>query len=204
MPQRSPIFRQLIRSILTVPVLVAATCSLALVSTTTIFNPQRQSAQAVQVGDGKVYFDSPPSLLEAETTNDYVYAWGATYYFKIDVPADAGEPLQQVVINQYNGGDQVDFNLGKSIAFNGDRHGSREPIGIVVEQDAETNAIAVNFEQPVRPGEVVTIGLKPRRNPRYSDIYLFSVTAFPRGEIAHGQFLGYGRLHFYSPDIHDW
>jgi hypothetical protein len=49
----------------------------------------------------------------------------------------------------------------------------------VVEQDAETNAIAVNFDQPVRPGEVVTIGLKPRRNPRYSDIYLFSVTAFP-------------------------
>ncbi|AFY68990.1 hypothetical protein Pse7367_0688 [Thalassoporum mexicanum PCC 7367] len=201
MPNRSPFLLKFIRSI---PMLAAATCTLAAVGATTIFNPQRQSAQAVQVGNGKVYFDHPPSLLDTETTNEYVYSWNATYYFKIDVPADAGEPLEQVVIYQYNGGDRVDFNLRRSLAFRGDRRGERVPFEAIIEQDAETDAIAVNFDPPVNPGEVVTIGLKPVRNPRYADIYLFSVTAFPQGEIAHGQFLGYGRLHIYNPSHNRW
>jgi len=36
------------------------------------------------------------------------------------------------------------------------------------------------------------------RNPCYGGAYLFGLTAFPQGEVPHGQFLGYGRIHFYQ------
>lgn len=32
----------------------------------------------------------------------------------------------------------------------------------------------------------------------FSGVYLFGVTAFPAGEKSHGQFIGFGRLHFYN------
>jgi Protein of unknown function (DUF2808) len=56
----------------------------------------------------------------------------------------------------------------------------------------------VQFNPPVQPGRKVTIALSPQRNPAYSGVYLFGVTAFPTGEKSHGQFLGFGRLHFYD------
>ncbi|HEY9294790.1 MAG TPA: DUF2808 domain-containing protein [Phormidium sp.] len=42
------------------------------------------------------------------------------------------------------------------------------------------------------------MALDPVRNPCFSGVYLFGVTAFPQGEKAHGQFLGFGRFHFYD------
>ncbi len=50
-----------------------------------------RSSQAVQLRDGKVYFVQAPRLLKATTTFDDVYVWGATYYFTVKVPSDAGE-----------------------------------------------------------------------------------------------------------------
>jgi hypothetical protein len=56
----------------------------------------------------------------------------------------------------------------------------------------------VTFDPPVPPGKIITIGLRPTRNPLYDGVYLFRVTAFPPGEKATGQFLGFGRLQFYT------
>jgi len=55
----------------------------------------------------------------------------------------------------------------------------------------------VTFDPPVTPGKR-SIGLRPVRNLRFSGVYLFGVTAYPVGEKSHGQFLGFGRLHFYG------
>ncbi|MBW4440580.1 MAG: DUF2808 domain-containing protein [Plectolyngbya sp. WJT66-NPBG17] len=154
-------------------------------------------AQAVQVR-GTTYFTSPPRLVGASTTQNYVYAWSATYYFTLDVLENAGEPLQRVTIAQNEGIDRVRFNLKETEAFDGDRR-SNTKLGLgEVTQDDKTKAITVNFNPPVPPGKRVTIALSPYQNPAYGGVYLFGVTAFPQGEPSYGQFLGFGRISIYE------
>ncbi len=47
--------------------------------------------EAIQLRDGIIYFVQPPDLVEATTTFNGVNVWGATYYFTINVPENAGE-----------------------------------------------------------------------------------------------------------------
>lgn len=164
-------------------------------------------AQAVQLSDGKVYFVQPPRLLDASATQTQTSDSSSTYYFTLSVPEDAGEPLQRVAIAQQNGGNafrSVDYDLNDSRAFTGTRRNRGEAVPVrETTYDPDTETVSVVFEQPVPPGTTVTIGLRPDRNPDQDGLYLFGVTAYPAGESAYGQFLGYGRLQFYSPD-HDF
>ncbi|MCU0552080.1 MAG: DUF2808 domain-containing protein [Leptolyngbya sp. Prado105] len=154
-------------------------------------------AQAVQVR-GTTYFVSPPRLVSASTSHNQVYAWGATYSFTLEVPENSGEPLQRVTIAQDEGVDRVRFKLLDTRAFNGDRR-SRTQLSLgEVTLDEKTKAVTVNFNPPIPPGQRVTISLAPERNPAYGGIYLFGVTAFPTGEPAYGQFLGFGRISIYE------
>lgn len=155
-------------------------------------------AQAVRLRDGTVYFVQPPSLVNATTTFNSVNTWGATYYFTINVPANADEPLQRVTIKQRDGSSNIRYRLNDSFAFEGtrDRRGTQLTLGEVTRGDSRT--VEVMFDPPVAPGRTITIGLRPVRNPLFSGVYLFGVTAFPPGEKAHGQFLGFGRFHFYG------
>lgn len=159
-------------------------------------------ATAVQLRDGTVYFVQPPDLVQATTTFNSVNVWGSTYYFTINIPKNAGEPLQRVTITQRSGTGNIRYDLDDTRAFIGTRNrkGSRLTLGSVI-RERETRTVFVNFNPPVTPGQTVTIGLRPVRNPRYSGVYLFGVTASPPGEKSHGQFLGYGRLHFYGDGI---
>ena len=158
-----------------------------------------QPAQAVQLADGKVYFVNPPRLLKAITTDDTIRVWGATYYFTLDLPEDAGEPLQKVAIKQHQGSDRVYYDLAETVAFEGTyrKAGPLLPLQSVT-QDRDSQTLWVAFEPPVEPGRTLSIALYPEHNPAYSGVYLFGVTAFPAGERSHGQFLGFGRLHFYG------
>lgn len=153
--------------------------------------------EAIQLRDSIVYFVQPPDLVEATTTFNSVNIWGATYYFTINLPENAGEPLQRVTITQKEGTDNIRFDLEDSRAFIGTRSdkGARLALGSVTN---EKKTVSVTFAPPVTPGQTVTIGLRPVHNPRSSGVYLFGVTAFPPGEKSHGQFLGFGRLHFYG------
>jgi hypothetical protein len=164
-------------------------------------------AQAVQLSDGKVYFVQPPRLLGASATQVQTSNSNSTYYFTLSIPEDAGEPLQRVAIAQQNGGNafrSVEYDLEDSRAFVGTRRDRGEVIPIrETIYDPDTETVSVIFEQPVPPGTTVTIGLRPDRNPDLDGLYLFGVTAYPAGESPYGQFLGYGRLQFYSPD-HDF
>ena len=160
------------------------------------------SSQAVQLQDGTVYFVQPPSLEGAETTYNDVYVWGATYYFTINLPENAGEPLQRVTINQYEGVDRIYYNLKDTSATEtGVSHKKHKLALKDVTSDRKTRTISLTFDPPVPPGRTIKIALKPQQNPTVQGVYLFGVTAFPPGEKSHGQFLGYGRLQFYS--LHD-
>ncbi len=154
-------------------------------------------SQAVQLRDGKVYFVQVPRLLKATTTFDDVNIWGATYYFTVKVPSDAGEPLQKITINQHSGFDYINFDLEDSFAFIGTRKRKQEKLPLQITEKRKSKTVSLTFEPAVEPGKTITIALKPRQNPSTEGVYLFGVTAFPKGEKSHGQFLGYGRLHFY-------
>lgn len=156
-----------------------------------------QLSAAVQLADGTVYFVQPPRLVGATTTFNEADVWGATYYFTLSVPDNAGEPLQRVTIAQREGVENIRYNLKDTQAFEGTRRnpGARLPLGTVT-KDQNTETISVTFDPPVSPGKTVTIALYPWRNPP-GGVYLFGVTAFPPGEKVHGQFLGFGRIHFY-------
>jgi hypothetical protein len=161
-------------------------------------------SQAVQLRDGKVYFVHPPSLVSAATTERRTSASGASYFFTISIPTDAGEPLQQVEIAQRDGSTQarlVQFDAEDSRAFVGTRRDRGDDLNLGENQfnrDAQT--LSVVFDPPVPPGTTVTLELQPKRNPRQDGVYLFGVTAYPLGSDTHGQFLGYGRLQFDSSD----
>ncbi len=88
-------------------------------------------------------------------------------------------------------------NTARAIVGTRSHQGARLTLGEVIQERAP-RTVFVNFDPPVTPGQTVTIGRSPVQNPRYSGIYLFGVTAFPPGEKSHGQFLGYGRFHFYG------
>ncbi|MBV9388881.1 MAG: DUF2808 domain-containing protein [Chroococcidiopsidaceae cyanobacterium CP_BM_ER_R8_30] len=158
-----------------------------------------KSTLAVQLADGTVYFAEPPTLITARTTFKAVNAWDATYYFTLDIPENAGEPLQRVEITQKNGTQQIRFDLKRTTAFVGTEGNKQQPLSLLgVTRDKNTSTISITFDPPVSPGRTITIGLHPDQNPEFSGVYLFGVTAFPAGEKSHGQFLGYGRLQFYD------
>ena len=154
------------------------------------------STLAVQFPDGTVSFEQAPRLVEAKTTFNNVGAWGAKYYFTIELPSDAGEPLQKVTLNLRQGADDIRFRIDDTFAFIGPPNGDREMLTQTATID-EDDTISVVFEPPISPGTTFTVGLRPRRNPDLGGVYLFGVTAFPAGEKPYGLYLGPGRLQFY-------
>lgn len=153
---------------------------------------------AMPSAEQRSFFRQSPSLLNATTTFSSVRAWGATYYFTIQLPQDAGNSLGKIAIAQREAPDDISFYLDRTVAFEGTHRRKGETINIKsVTQDEETGAIVVDFASPIPAGTTVTIGLKPKRNPDYSGTYLFGVTAVPAGENPYSLYLGVGRLTFY-------
>lgn len=152
------------------------------------------SASAVQLADGTVHFVGVPRLERVRTTNSDAGDFGATYYFTINIPADADEPLQRLVFDQREGLSRIKFRLQRTRIF-GQKRRPVIPSNISADQQG---AVSVLFDPPIPPGETVVVGLRPRRNTYTDGVYQFGVMAFPAGEKSRGQFLGFGRLHFYD------
>ncbi|HBB35869.1 MAG TPA: hypothetical protein DDZ80_02785 [Cyanobacteria bacterium UBA8803] len=156
-------------------------------------------AQAIERADGTVSFEKAPRLIEAVTTFNETHVWGATYYFTLELPENIGEPLGQVTIQQRQGVEAIQFKVADSLAFSGTRHHKGERLALAeVTEDETTQTISVRFDQPVPPGQTVTIGLYPVHNPQIGGVYLFGVTAFPAAQKPYGLYLGVGRLQFYD------
>ncbi len=157
------------------------------------------NSKAVQLRDGTFYFTQPPRLVEAATTYNDVSIWGATYYFTLSVPSNAGEPLQRITINQREGIDNIRYRLKDSYVFEGTRRNQGQKLALQdITASGKTRTVSLILNPPVPPGRNITIAMKPVQNPTVSGVYLFGVTAYPAGEKSYGQFLGYGRLQFYS------
>jgi Protein of unknown function (DUF2808) len=152
-------------------------------------------AIAVRFSDGTVQFAGVPRLGKVSTTDNQAYAWGATYWFTLQVPEDASEPLGRVVLRQEQGLDTVEFNVGRTDAY---LNGDRTQTTAVESINPTSDTLELTFNPPIPPGSTVTIGLRPYTNPRTGGVYLFGVTTAPAGEKVRDQFIGYGRLQFYD------
>lgn len=170
------------------------------VAATTTIAASDQPAAAVQLADGTTAFVQQPVLFDATTTQSTARAWSATYYFNMQLPEGASEPLQRVQIDQKQGVEPIGYRLDETRAYEGSRSQRGEWLAIKEQVfDRRTGRLTVTFDPPIPPGTRFTLALRPVQNP-VSGVYLLGVTAFPTGDRATPHFMGFGRLHFYS----DW
>ncbi len=170
------------------------------VAATTTIAASDQPAAAVQLADGTTAFVQQPVLFDATTTQSTARAWSATYYFNMQLPEGASEPLQRVQIDQKQGVEPIGYRLDETRAYEGSRSQRGELLAIGEQVfDRRTGRLTVTFDPPIPPGTRFTLALRPVQNP-VSGVYLLGVTAFPTGDRATPHFMGFGRLHFYS----DW
>lgn len=167
--------------------------ALGLLGTATV-----STVEAARFADGRVIFDRPPTLVEA-TTFDQGAGLSGRYHFVVEVPADAGEPLEAIAITPRDGAERINFNLNASTAQQGTAYanGPALPLASVGGVPENPHDILVVFEEPVQPGETVTVTLQTPHNPR-GGVYLFGVTGYPAGANGVGQFLDYGRIQIYD------
>ncbi|AFY41969.1 DUF2808 domain-containing protein [Nostoc sp. PCC 7107] len=147
----------------------------------------------------RISFVQHPRLVEVVSTYNQVNTLGATYYFTIQVPKEAGTTLQKITINQHEGLDDINFQLKNIAAFEGTRSEKGKKLSLRdISKDQNTRTVSITFDPPVNPGTQITIALYPEQNPQREGVYFFGVTAFPTGEQSNGQFLDFGILHFYK------
>lgn len=149
-------------------------------------------ANAGELPNGQTAFDNAPRLIEASTSSNSRDNPFATYYFTLEVPEDAGEPLGAIRLEQRgNYSDTIEFEASESRAFTGERFARGSALSLApIGGPPEPGEVTIVFDQPVLPGDRVTIALKPESNPFRPGIYLFGVTAFPEGENSRGVYLG--------------
>lgn len=164
----------------------------------TIFLSQSNTlAMAVELSNGQTAFEGSLRLINTYANFTKRGNSLAKYYFTLKISEDAGEPLKAIKVEQRKYfADIVEFKTEESSAFIGDRSARGEKLSLAaVETNAELGEVTVIFEQPVSPGNTVTVVVKPKRNPRTGGVYLFGLTAYPEGEDSLGKYLGSGRLH---------
>ncbi len=161
-----------------------------------IISPESLAGQRL---DGTVFFEAAPRLENARTTFNKVQMRGATYYFTLTIPSEANEPLGQVIINQRNGIDGIPLLLDETIAFIGTSNNREKILSLAnVSQSEDDQETIIQFDSSVAPGNTITIGLRPRKNPKFSGVYLFGITVFPAGKKSQELYLGVRRLQFYD------
>jgi hypothetical protein len=151
--------------------------------------------QVTARSDGRLAFNSPPRLVESATTVQN--SGGITsYQFTIHVPQDAGQSLKALEINQVPNLETVEFipSQSRAVVADGGTRGLEVKLSSIGGDQAVPGETMVVFDPPIYPGMTVTVFVQPKRNPRYENIYMFGVVAYPEGENTLGQFLGYGRL----------
>lgn len=95
------------------------------------------------------------------------------------------------------------YRLDQTVAFAGTPREAQGKLTLGnVSMDEESKAVTVDFDPPVTPGKLVTIGLRPQRTPRLDGIYVFRVIAVPEGDQPQSHIAGHGRLNFTDADRH--
>ncbi|PSR15843.1 hypothetical protein C8255_21005, partial [filamentous cyanobacterium CCP3] len=112
-----------------------------------------------------------------------------------------GEPLEAIAIVPQGAAQRINFRLDASRAHRGTAYANGPELALasVGGMPTDPNTILVAFEEPVQPGDTVTVSLYTPRNP-WGGVYLFGVTGYPTGAEGVGQYLGVGRIQIYDND----
>ena len=153
---------------------------------------------AIRLPDGTVAFDRPPELVEA-VTRTLTPGLAGRYHFTISVPSDAGEPLEAVSIFPHHHTGAISFMHNESQARFGTAFadGTQLNLANIGGTSDHPDTVLVVFDEPVMPGTTVTITLTGR-NPTRGGTYQFGIMAYPAGENAVGNFIGYGHFGFFD------
>jgi len=156
------------------------------------------SVQAEVLKEQQSFFQHTPYLIQSSGVNISPAAI-ATVTFTIQVPANAGQSLKAITINPIMNVEPIDFKEADTRAVMGEDYASGTLLALSSmggEQDPNDKSTTLVFEQPIEPGNTVTVRLKVEKNPLYGGIYLLKVTAFPDNQNSQGLTLGNVRLHF--------
>lgn len=160
---------------------------------------QAEASPLTNAATNTGYFIQPPRLTYLGTNSNHIRVPNTIYFFTINLPENAKAPLQQIDIKQREGFEEIDFNLEKTIVFEGKRRQKKKKIQIKeAKENPKTQTISIIFDPPVLPGKFITIRLKTIRNPSFEGIYNFEVKAFPLGNESQAQTLGVKRLSFFQ------
>jgi hypothetical protein len=162
--------------------------------------PEARAATTSTNQAGQTFFSHSPMLIRVASSQMGPNI-PSTYKFTLTVPPNAGQPLKAVTITQAENAETIKFDIRNSKAYIGRQLTADSEVRLASvngDQPAKPGEAAIVFDQPVLPGNTVTIALAAQKNPVGRGIYLFGVTAYPDGENGLGQFLGYGRIDFYG------
>lgn len=158
------------------------------------------TARAQETTSNRSFFTHAPRLVRTAASFQSPFT-PSTYQFTVTVPENAGAPLQALRIVQAENFEKVNFDRNRSSAFLGNSFAGGTAVSLANiggEAPANPNEVTVMFDQPIQPGQTVTVSLEADRNPTTGGIYQFGVTAFPVGETGMGIPLGYGRVTIYD------
>ncbi len=138
-------------------------------------------SRAVQFPDGRTAFEAAPRLIEMTSVYPAREA-ETTYYITVHVPETAGESLKALRIQQLPNLETKALRDNSIQAFGGTRFARQASLPVLTIGGPDTpGEISVVLETPVPPGQTMTIGIDPDRNPRSEEIYQYHITAYPDG-----------------------
>lgn len=159
-----------------------------------------QPSVAQSLNQEQTFFNRAPRLVRTAASS-LATMTPATYQFTLEVPPNAGAPLQAVKIAPEQNFRTADLNQTQATAFLGNSFAGGTPLPLASiggEQPANHHEVTVVFNPPIAPGQTVTVSVPADRNPDDAGVYLFGVTAYPQGNNSPGLFLGYGRVDIYD------
>lgn len=148
---------------------------------------------ASRLDNGRVVFDSPLELIEL---TPLLSESGSTRYrLVIQIPPSAGESMEALVIAPRRRQASIAFDLQATEAFLSRANNEVQaiPLASIGGNPVDLNQVLVVFEQPVLPGNQVTVVLTALPSTS-SSIHELGVTAYPAGEDSIGQVLGYTEI----------
>lgn len=160
---------------------------------------------AAQLSDGSTVFTSPPRLVDFVATDDTANKRDVTYYVTVNLLPEAGEPLKTLSVELVEGQfRRLDYHADRIEVFEGTRSDRKDNYPIEsAEYSEETQTVTVQLARSVAPGQIITLALKPVRNPHRGGVYLFRVEAAPAGSAPVAQRVGTGRIHIYRESVLD-
>lgn len=171
------------------------TASSVVLGTIAPIHLSKMPVKALETSSMYTGFRKSPHLVRSAATHTTPGA-SSNYQITIEVPEDAGQSLKAVAIRQQPNLETISFDLNQSEAFLGDSFAGGPMVPISSIGGEESDQVTIVFDEPVEPGNTVTISLKANSNPQFGGIYQFDVIAFSSGDDLNGLNLGSARLSF--------